>query len=741
MSRPFYENFELVISRGAEKAYKASVRSELGGDNSVTFSLDQAPAEVLKGITRNFALGAVASDPSATADPAAATAPPEVGKYLFEQIFQGSMLVTFKDTRDRARSRNAFLRIQLNLTDVPELVGLPWEMMRWDSDNLALSMQTSVVRYQNVTFPRDQFAVEEKPLRMLAVISSPKGAPPLKVEDEWNRIQEALKTYTDLNLIELERLPRVTLTELDNRLLDTGKPPLHILHFIGHGTFDEAQKAGQLLFEADDQTAGNGNGAEGFELVSGQRLADSLRNHDSLRLALLNSCEGAMVSTTDSYAGVAQQLLQAGNVPVVIAMRRVISDDLAVAFAKTFYEWLLVKNLSVDAAMTRSRLIMRDVEQKAVNLRKETRTPTEWATPILFIRKHDGYLVNFDDVPQVIVPADLPEESDPQMATHYKTVLNALTKGKLVPFLGLDVNLFGRAPVAKWKPNSGMLPSYRELVEYLATYSQHPFPFVPALADVSQYALLHSDDEGTFYEDLISIFTQANAPTDLHKFWATVAAHNSELTGSAPGGVVDINRRFMIVSSTYDNLLESAFKETLDRFHVVSYVAHGDYAGKFRHTVYANTGGQTVAQTTVTAEPANNYGGLFDQAPVILKIPGTVGDTAGPRFAITEDQYLDFLTKRELANILPSQLLTKLRNSNHLFLGFNVREWSLRALLYRIWEDHKAPFASWTVLEPLTDLDSKYWSACNVKIVERGLTPYLAGLRQSCQALLPTVKF
>jgi hypothetical protein len=189
-------------------------------------------------------------------------------------------------------------------------------------------------------------------------------------------------------------------------------------------------------------------------------------------------------------------------------------------------------------------------------------------------------------------------------------------------------------------------------------------------------------------------------------------------------------------------LLETAFKETLDRFHVVSYVAHGDNQGRFRHTVYAKVtaGGETLSQAPSIIETANNYGALYDAAPVILKVPGTVGDAAGLRFAITEDQYLDLFARRELATILPSQLLTKLRNSNHLFLGYNVREWCLRAFLYRIWEDTKAPLASWTVQDEMTPVQTEYWQACNVKIIQRELTNYVDDLKRSCQTVLPDLQ-
>jgi hypothetical protein len=736
MPSAIYENFDLVITRTGDGAYKASVRDPLGGDASSSFTLSGAPSEVLSAIPRNFKMANAPATPAAAANAASTiTGAQNIGKYIFELVFQDGMLAALNLSQFRARSRAAFMRLRINLTDVPELVGLPWEMMCSASDFMALSIQTSVVRYQDVGMPTDDLIVKDKPLRMLVVISNPATpeAPALNVEDEWKKINAALQPLIDQRLIELERLQRATLNQLDDRLFDLNRP-VHILHYIGHGAFDEETGKGLLLFETETSDGSPGEGS--FDLIDGDRLGQSLGNHSTLRLVVLNSCEGAMVSREDSYAGVAQNLLRAGNVPVVIAMRRVIGDDVAIAFAQTFYQWLLNKNLSVDAAMTRARLRMRDVEQK----RDSTKQHGQWSTPVLFMRNHDGYLVNFQDVPS-IPTIDITSDPDPVVAKHYQTALAALTKGKLVPFLGLDINLYSRAYMDNWQPTSATLPSYRELANYLATASKHPTPFIPALADVSQYALLHSDDEGTFYDDLLSIFTQPGEPTPLHKFWATIAANNDKLTGKTEATADDVNRRFLIVSSTYDNLLEKAFKQTLDRFHVVSYIAYGENQGKFLHKVLGGTktNGE-MTQAPVVIENPNSYGGLYDQAPVILKIPGTAGDSTKPPFAITEDQYLDLLSRRELASILPSQVLTKLRNSSHLFLGYNIREWSARALLYRIWEDHKTPYASWAIMEQPTDVEKKYWEACKVKVIERSLATYVDGLRQSCQSLLPGVQ-
>ena len=42
-----------------------------------------------------------------------------------------------------------------------------------------------------------------------------------------------------------------------------------------------------------------------------------------------------------------------------------------------------------------------------------------------------------------------------------------------------------------------------------------------------------------------------------------------------------------------------------------------------------------------------------------------------------------------------SLAIADLWHLSHLFLGYNVREWSLRSLLYQIWDDHNPPFISW----------------------------------------------
>ena len=109
-----------------------------------------------------------------------------------------------------------------------------------------------------------------------------------------------------------------------------------------------------------------------------------LHDQDSLRLAILNACEGARSSRQDPFAGSAQSLVQQG-IPAVIAMQFEIADDVASTFAHEFYG-ALADGLPIDASVTEAR--------KAIFAGGRE---IEWATPVLYLRAPDGRI--FDVAP------------------------------------------------------------------------------------------------------------------------------------------------------------------------------------------------------------------------------------------------------------------------------------------------------------------------------------------------------
>ena len=51
---------------------------------------------------------------------------------------------------------------------------------------------------------------------------------------------------------------------------------------------------------------------------------------------------------------------------------------------------------------------------------------------------------------------------------------------------------------------------------------------------------------------------------------------------------------------------------------------------------------------------------------------------------ITEDHYIDYLTRTDLVESHARDVTAKLRKSHFLFLGYGLRDWNLRVILHRI---------------------------------------------------------
>ena len=254
----------------------------------------------------------------------------------------------------------------------PEIADLPWEFLYNSSLNrfIALSVQTPLVRYMDLP-ERIQPIPVTPPIRALVMISSPTDYPSLDVEAEWGRLNDSLGDLCKSGHIAIDRLDDASLGALQRRLR---KSQYHIFHFIGHGEFDQEAQEGVLILEGENERG---------HRVSSQYLGMLLHDHESLRVAILNACEGARSSRTDPFAGSAQSLVQQG-IPAVIAMQFEIADDVASTFAHEFYG-ALADGYPIDAALTEAR--------KAIFAGGRE---VEWGTPVLYLRAPDGRIFDVE---------------------------------------------------------------------------------------------------------------------------------------------------------------------------------------------------------------------------------------------------------------------------------------------------------------------------------------------------------
>lgn len=290
-----------------------------------------------------------------------------------------------------------------------------------------------------------------------------------------------------------------------------------------------------------------------------------------------------------------------------------------------------------------------------------------------------------------------------------------MAEGMVVPLLGAGVNLCGRPPGASWE-HGRYLPDGAELADLLAGHFRFPEGELPDLVRVSQYVDL-TRGWGPLYQELHHVFDADYPPSSIHELLASLPAR-LELGG--PG------RRFqLIVTTNYDGALERAFTAAGQPFDLVCYLAVSENRGKFLH-VPSDGDARLI-------ERPNEYDQLsLEQRTVILKIHGAV-DRAGrspwkENYVITEDDYIHYLSQSRIEDLVPFQVLEKLRYSHYLFLGYTMRDWNLRVFLQRLWGDQKLGAKSWAI-EPAPDmLEKELWGEFDVALYASPLADYVTAL-------------
>ena len=287
----------------------------------------------------------------------------DFGSQLFQAVFSGPVRECLGRSRIAAENKDAGLRVRLRLPG--DLANIPWEYLYDDEYGfLGLDPRTALVRYLEMSAPVQPFPIRP-PLRILTIVSAPTDIPEIDGEKEWGKLKDELDGLVRDGMVQLDRLETGTLAEL--------LPPLrqneyHVLHFIGHGGYDEEAHDGALAFEDEDRNT---------RLVTGRDLMQMISGHRSLRLVVLNACEGARSASDDPFGGVAQALVRRG-IPAVVAMQFEISDPAALVFSPSFYQ-AIAQGRPVDVATVEAR--------KTMFARGHT---VEWATPVLYLRSQDG---------------------------------------------------------------------------------------------------------------------------------------------------------------------------------------------------------------------------------------------------------------------------------------------------------------------------------------------------------------
>lgn len=272
------------------------------------------------------------------------------------------------------------VRLRIMVQD-ETLAGIVWEAARVRDKWLALRPQTPVVRY--VPAPRATPALSVRgPLRMLVLVGAggEAGLVSLDYSNERDQLNAALQPLVEDKSLELCWAEGAVTPQALQDVLRRFQP--HALHYIGHGTYDPATKAG-FLYLARPKPGGGMT----YYQVSTTDLA-LLLDGSPIRFAFLNACQ-----TGQTISGMAGALVRA-VLPAALGMRTDVPDQAAAAFAGAFYR-ALADGWPVDAAVVEGRRLLA--------MQHGTNTST-WAIPVLYMRSADGVL--FDLAPALLAARD-----------------------------------------------------------------------------------------------------------------------------------------------------------------------------------------------------------------------------------------------------------------------------------------------------------------------------------------------
>ncbi|HEY3184402.1 MAG TPA: BTAD domain-containing putative transcriptional regulator [Gaiellaceae bacterium] len=271
---------------------------------------------------------------------------------------------------------------------------------------------------------------------------------------------------------------------------------------------------------------------------------------------------------------------------------------------------------------------------------------------------------------------------------HVADVVAGLLGGRVVPVLGMDAE---------------------DIAIRLAERFRYPDDEPAELPRVSQFAAV-TRGYGPLYDELHALAEADGEPSSVHRFFAALPPLLRER--GAP--------HQLLVTTSYGRALERAFADAGEEVDVVSYIAAGRSRGKFCHQAPDGSARVIDLPNTYAAELS------LERRTVILKVRGQADpEREWESFVVTEDDYIDYLGRGDVAGAVPVGLAATLRRSHFLFLGYTMRDWNLRLVLGRMWGEHPLTYRSWAVHPEPRAAERELWRRVDVDLVEATLDVYV----------------
>ena len=273
-----------------------------------------------------------------------------IGRLLYRLLLDGDV----GDFVERTlRELGAADRLRLRLTfgadgsdQYRHLPAVPWEYL-YAPDRagrpgyfLATDPRLILCRYMRLETGQRTLTPEDTPLRLLTIVSQPDD-PNLGEVISEPVLREIDRLTTQLPIV-VDTIRDPTIDDLESALRER-KP--HILHFMGHGDYDQTGDEGRIALLNDDRST---------RWVTDRLFVEILQHSRAIpRLVVLHSCDGGRVDYRANFSGMAPQLVRNG-VQCVVAMQYAVTNRVAIEFSTAFYRQLSA-GAPVDEAVQEGR--------------------------------------------------------------------------------------------------------------------------------------------------------------------------------------------------------------------------------------------------------------------------------------------------------------------------------------------------------------------------------------------------
>lgn len=554
------------------------------------------------------------------------------GQQLLNLLLEDAALrQAWGEAQGQAERRRLRLRID---GQAAELHVLPWELLHTGATLLSAADQTPFSRYLPVALPWGG-AVEERPIRVLAVISNPGDLAsaydltPVDVEVEQTLLSAAFNDVSGEQVTVDFLEPPVTLERLEAAL----REGYHILHYVGHGAFSQRRERAVLFLQ---------NEAGDTALVADDALVHMLARQDVRpRLVFLNACQSAQRATGDAFRGLAPKLVAVG-VPAVVAMQDFVAVETARKLSATFYQRLL-EDGQVDVALNAARSTLLSAGRP------------DAAVPVLFMRLKSAQLWSAEaDARGEVLGGQNPR-------IFWTGLLRMVQRGKCIPIIGPRVH-------GRW------LPLPRDIAGKWTRLHAYPFVDRIVLPWVAQYLASSQGEDFPRYEllDTVVEHVYERLPEDARpaQLPESVSAL-VEAVGWAQLMSDDPNDPHEVLADLHLPLYVTT---NLDNFMTAALNARGREAER---EICPWQRDLDWLSSRFADDP--NYVPTPD-APLVYHLFGH--DEVPESLVLTSDHYLDFLVKvsAEMERI-PTYIRGALANSTLLFIGYSLYDWEFRVIL------------------------------------------------------------